>query len=143
MALFTQPNRGEGALAVEIILGRMQQTAFGFYLTGSRVFNPRVGKRGQCDSDYDFFAQDCGEIRQWLEANGFRQLTKEDAQYLDSNTTLVWRYPHGAQIDVQLVVDLQKKMLVQAFLLTLPLEWSGIAKHARKRIWNAAFEFLH
>jgi hypothetical protein len=85
-----------------------------FYLTGSRYFNPWASKY----SDWDYFALYTPGLEQDLISKGFKLIIA--SHYSDKNICKVYRYSKdmnvSAQIDVQLVEDLEAKIYCQAIM---------------------------
>lgn len=93
----------DGTLATLLVLA---QTELSFYPCGSRFFG---GFRS--DSDYDFFAPDAAEYRDFLQARGFRSGNLED--YFDVNTRSTW---HREDVTVILVQSCAARLDVQTAL---------------------------
>lgn len=66
------------------VLDYLAHSQHKFYLTGSRFFGG-----AKADSDYDFFTQDCVEVRAELGRLGFRP----EQGYEDLVTALVLKHP--------------------------------------------------
>jgi Nucleotidyltransferase domain len=105
-------------------------------LTGSYAFgHPKEG------SDLDFFVPLEAETITKLNALGY--VRANETEYKDSLTNGVYRrntVNYG--IDVQVVTDMELKMLAQQFLLRMPgllmMSFQQALKPSRKRVWDWA-----
>lgn len=110
---------------------------FEFFGTGSRFFG-----FAHKESDWDFFTLDCPGVRKFLLDNGFE--IDHDATYDDPTVVSVYRkYESGTtHVDIQLVSNLEQKLLVQRILKNkFPRGLPG-DKEAKKNIWKTAFAVL-
>lgn len=106
-----------------------------FHLTGSQFFgNSRI------DSDWDFFTQECPEVRVFLEGAGFDLVTENIHLYPDDpNIAEVWG---KGLVHIQLVRDVSLKLAAQKILYELP--FSGFqkfraSKHEAREWWRWAY----
>lgn len=118
------------------ILALLHSAPFDFHLTGSRFFETE-----NSFSDWDFFAQDSPETRDWLRRNDFTYVSNEDivADYMnDLNCADVFQ---RGNVQVQLVKDAHAKMHVQTLIKKRTLV-SLVSKRdpSRRNLWNAMFE---
>lgn len=115
------------------LIGKMENSEFVFYLTGSRFFggfNPA--------SDWDYFAEDSPEIRKFLYSLGFQEDDNIMNQYDDSTiVTVLFRN----DVQVQLVQNVLLKEAAQTFLSTYAL-MKSTPKEARKYLWNMAISWV-
>lgn len=90
------------------VLIALDVSEFDFYLTGSRYFGNVRPK-----SDWDFFVDDSQKVREFLGSEGFIEQPLWRSEYLDQNTSAVFR-KNG--VDIQLVKDIQMKHVAQEIL---------------------------
>lgn len=97
-----------------------------FHLTGSYAYKSFTDY-----SDYDFFAQDTPEIREWIEAQGFGIHVTSEYKMDERNVDTVYRKDCGVQlitfedygakkvrlqVDIALVKSLSQKIFMQKIL---------------------------
>jgi len=127
------------------IINTLIDSSLNFYPTGSRYFGG-VTK----DSDWDFFVEDSGQVRGFLDDLGF---TPNDSETYDDSTVVgVWSYYTNnsrdkglTKIDVQLVGEsrISSKLMVQRLLkdhfgnIGLPGD-----KQTQRDIWKLMFRSL-
>lgn len=107
-----------------------------FALTGSRFFENKVGT----DSDYDFFTPYDENTIKFLTSQGFEKIYGVSNEYKDTDVVQVYRYKKDKlQIDIQLVNDYTRRLVIRDLLKSMYLPWSNIPKEARSRLWNVAY----
>lgn len=112
------------------ILDGLVPTPQAFYLTGSRAMGFPTP-----ESDWDYFTQDTEEIREWLVDRGFTLVACPS--YLD--TVAVYRRGGLMNIDVQLVDDVEVKLVAQSRLKKLFLPASYLRDKVLMRyFWRLA-----
>lgn len=114
----------------------LSESKHDFYLTGSYYFGGT--HRG---SDFDFFAENIPEIREWLEFNGFQEMVGMHSSYMDMNTSSVYRH-RQANIDVQLVHDLQMKQVAQDMIKQAGSMSVMATKTQKKSVWELVYGCL-
>lgn len=122
-----------------------------YALTGSRYFE---GKRGP-DVDWDFFTSYSEDTIRYLEGLGFHKIYGGNCDYDDADVLYVYRYKEGIdtedvnayylyekgqfQIDIQLVKDYSRRLIIRNVLYDTYLPWKSISKNKRNALWNAAY----
>lgn len=115
---------------VESKLEKIEKSPIEFHLTGSKFF---LGT----GNDIDLFTKDCDSTRRFLESIGFK--LHSSSQYKDDSCISVYRAMEdgrNAQIDIQLVINVDLKIKVQEKLKQL-----GILSPTTEQ-WNLAFAFM-
>lgn len=142
-------NYNKASNPVERMLMVMQESAYSFFLTGSRWFGD-----SKPDSDWDFFApyasQDNGvRIEDWLKQKGF---ALHNGEYTDSSVRAVYRFTppmffgdfnertNAVSIDVQLVENTSVKQMAQEILATplLHVGFKAASKGGKAQYWEQA-----
>ena len=112
-------------------LEALQNSAFQFYLTGSRFFG-----RTRPDSDYDFFCEDAEDIEEYLKSQGFRSTQVRETNYFGTEG-IVKIYRNGI-VDVHLVSNAPLKQKVQTILKEQNMLQGN--KATQKQIWTFAMK---
>lgn len=110
----------------------LQQSPYMFYLTGSRAFSTVVAE----NTDYDFFIQDSVQVQDWLKLNGFHSLSKNNGYRGACEINAIYG---RAKIHVQLVLNEDKKMLIQKQILAQFPNFNTIQKPTRTHIWRLCY----
>jgi len=105
------------------VFPEMENSNQEFYLTGSRFF----GTHNE-NSDWDFFTEDCPEVRKELENLGF---VEEQNSYSDDLTNKVYVH-QSARIHVQCVKNVWAKTVIQDCIAELSNEIPSFLKNASK-----------
>lgn len=109
----------------------LRNSPYTFYPTGSRVFNSIV----KPSTDYDFFTG--MESIPFFKDNGYTLM--KDTSYHDQNTHSVYsRTYNHTHIDVQVVIDLRMKLVVQKILLNHYNFVNSLSKIGRSKLWIIA-----
>lgn len=111
----------------------LQNSPFDFYLTGSRAFGKETAS-----SDWDFFVQDSEAVRQFLKDKGYLQ--EGNSLYIDDLYTVV--VMRRLFVHVQLVKDVDIKILAQELVANWPGFKEPISKDTEKLIWRACYDFI-
>lgn len=107
-----------------------------FALTGSRFFENKTGT----SVDFDFFTPYREETINFLTSQGFEKLYSVNTEYKDTDVKGVYRYKKDTfQVDVQLVNDYGRRIVIRDLLRSMYLPWGNIPKDARSRIWSVAY----
>jgi hypothetical protein len=116
------------------IIGKMENSAFCFYLTGSRFFGDF-----SYASDWDYFVQSDEKVRKFLKELGFFPITMDGAEkYSDATIVDVFQAEDAYRtIQVQLVHNAILKNQAQDFLQTYG-RLDIVPKESRKYLWNMA-----
>ena len=126
-----------GKITTRDLLTKLSESSNQYFPTGSKYTGT-----DNSQSDWDFFAQDCPEVRNELESMGFQLLHGE--YYGDNCTNAVMRIHYQSSwIDIQLVNDVEVKTQAQNLLESLGLlsEFHG-QKQKRRELWNAAYAYV-
>lgn len=115
----------------------MEASEFSFFLTGSRFWgNPTP------DPDWDFFTNDCEDVRKWLLQNGFNQYSSASKYAGDGQCNDVFvlgnKEDGGNMIQIQVVNSAYTKNIIQDELYRLYRNGFSNKEHARE-IWSTAF----
>lgn len=112
-----------------------------FALTGSRYFqyfwkscNPQV--------DWDFFTPYSLETENYLKSldPNIYILYSNASDYKDTDVVKVYRHTHGdTQVDIQLVKDYNRRLVIRDVLKNMYLPWEHIQKNVRSNLWNAMY----
>jgi len=127
---------------VQNMLNELNRSRFIFHLIGSRYFSPTCDPIGEREMDYDLYTQDNPEVRSYLESLGFSTV-EDDIGYLGNpNQVSLYRvFAHtDKHIDVQLVLDVEAKNLVQKCLKDLSGMRGRYNKEERRELWHFAFK---
>lgn len=129
------------------MIGRMMISEFEFYLTGSRKFKKAMIK---AETDWDFFIKFSAEVVDWLEKEGFVKLDSycpEGSMHpWDNNTVTVYRFRASMnpnvcpQVDVQLVLDVEKKKWAQFMGYS---ELSKVSKENAPLVWELLYRWYN
>ncbi len=114
-------------------LESLENSPFKFYLTGSRFFG-----NNRKSSDYDFFAVYCTDVEEFLQREGFRNISLVETNYF--GTDGIKGLYRNSNVDVQLVSDPELKARVQEVLKNSE-QFMNAGKPNRKVMWSLALEF--
>lgn len=107
-----------------------------FALTGSRFFEGKTG----ADTDFDFFTPYNEETINFLAPEGFEKVYGVSNEYKDTDVLQVYRYKKDTlQIDIQLVNDYGRRLVIRNLLKSMYLPWASLPKDARSRLWSVAY----
>lgn len=122
----------------------LHQSKFEFFPTGSRFFGGMTSEK----SDWDFFARDSEEIREFLASYGFENQSSDyEADKTLETVYSATRWSHGVahKIDVQLVKPeaFHRKQCVQTFLKTRYGD-NGLPgdKNMRSELWSILYDII-
>jgi len=121
------------------IFDQMNNSNKNFYLTGSRFFDTHTK-----DSDWDFYTEDCPEVRKELESWGF-VLENSPAYLLDSLTNQVYVHKE-ADVHIQCVNNVGAKTLIKDNLLELNKKTgmlNYLSKQNKRELWQMALNLIH
>ena len=126
------------------VLNDLEYSPFNFYLTGSRFFG-----HSNTHSDWDFFAENDGEVVDWLQTIGFEYHGESYPD--DPQIATVYRFQSTELIvDVQLVRDIHKKIKVQNTLgrsnvlrhISMYVSNESHRKALARSVWKTAYMLL-
>lgn len=123
------------------ILFRMK----GFYLTGSRYFSPESVDSDS--TDWDFFCEDSTSNRRILDSLGFRETTDLHRKiYRDIDLRGLYEMEveevARVNIDVQIVENIQGRLLIRKILKELNLPWKSFDKEKVSQLWDTMYQLL-
>jgi len=115
-----------------------------FALTGSRFFQ-YLNK--SCDSDWDFFTPYSEDTESYLKSLDTRieVLYLNASDYKDTDVVKVYRYSNPlalngiTQIDIQLVKDYNRRLVIRDVLKNMYLPWEHLHKNTRSNLWNGMY----
>jgi hypothetical protein len=120
------------------VLYMMEQSKYTYYLTGSRYFG--TAKDG---SDWDYFVENCDEVRKELIDFGFKSdvVSYPDSKYVQA----VFKYEdeNNVMYQIQCVIKAAEKERVQ-FLMAPFMRTFGknLEKAAQKKLWDLALNLV-
>lgn len=109
------------------ILSTLEHSKFDFYLTGSRYFGT-----AKHSSDWDFFTQDCSDIRPYLEELG--GIKEYKPKYKDS-VDVYYLFSPGIRIHIQIVDSVYNKLKMQEYLEPF---YNLVPKELHVEMWKIA-----
>lgn len=107
-----------------------------FYLTGSKFFGNYTAR-----SDTDYFAEYSEELLQKLICKYNFEVDTQETSYHDRNLAAVL-YNNSDNVHIQLVYDVQKKLLIQELIKHYRLEDRNLPKQHRCGLWNFAYDLI-
>jgi len=123
---------------IELVLERLNNSKFDFFLTGSRFF-------GWCKvtSDWDFFVVNSETIEQYLKNTDFK--VEDTSMYTDTQTVKVFRHQF-LPIHIQIVDNAILKADVQDVMKTILNQYPKMlsllnSKSTRHDFWDFCFDF--
>lgn len=119
-----------------------------YALTGSRYFQ-WLGKDISRKTDWDFFTPYSKETEEYLFTLGFELLHTISSEYKDSDVVKVYRAINiqlyvpdediPVQVDIQLVKDYSRRLLIRNVMKRMYLPWDSISKEGRSHIWDGMY----